>query len=143
MIKPRRLTAGDVVAVVSPSWGGPARYPDTFAAGLKALASLGLQVREYTATRTMNASVEHRVADLHAAFEDPDVKAIVASIGGDDSVRLLPHLDPTRIRENAKIVLGYSDTTTLLTFLVHHGIVAFHGPAVMAGCAQARAFPAA
>ena len=143
MIKPRRLASGDVVAVVSPSWGGPARFPDTFAAGLKTLESLGLQVREYPATRAMIASVEERVADIHAACADPDVKAIVASIGGDDSVRLLPHLDPARIRESAKIVLGYSDTTTLLSFLVHHGIVAFHGPSVMAGFAQAGAFPAA
>lgn len=143
MIKPRLLAAGDVVAVVSPSWGGPARFPDTFAAGLQTLASLGLEVREYPSTRAMNASVKERVADLDAAFADPDIEAIVASIGGDDSVRLLPHLDPERIRENAKIVLGYSDTTTLLSFLVHHGCVAFHGPSVMAGLAQAGAFPAA
>lgn len=142
MIKPRRLVAGDVVAVVSPSWGGPGRFPDTFAAGLKTLEGLGLTVREYPATRALNASVPERVADLHAAFFDPDVKAIVAAIGGDDSVRLLPYLDAERIRNNAKIVLGYSDTTTLLTFLVHHGIVAFHGPSVMAGLAQAAAFPA-
>jgi muramoyltetrapeptide carboxypeptidase LdcA involved in peptidoglycan recycling len=81
------------------------------------------------------------VADLHAAFDDPEVRMIVASIGGDDSLRLLPHLDRTRIEGHPKIVMGYSDTTTLLFYLRTLGHVAFHGPSVMAGLAQAPAFP--
>ncbi|MBX3229351.1 MAG: LD-carboxypeptidase [Labilithrix sp.] len=141
MRKPRRLREGDLVAVVSPSWGGPAEFPAAFEAGLRALAELGLRVREYPTTRAANAPVRARVDDLHAAFADPEVRAIVTSIGGDDSVRLLPKLKEEHLRNDPKIVLGYSDSGTLLSWLVHHGVVAFHGPSVMAGLAQAQRYP--
>ena len=140
-IKPRRLRPGDIVAVVSPSWGGPALFPATYEAGLATLESLGLRVREYPSSRAANASVDARVEDIHAAFADGDVRAVIASIGGDDSVRLLPKLDATLLAKNPKVVLGYSDTCTLLVFLRSLGHVAFHGPSVMAGLAQATAYP--
>jgi muramoyltetrapeptide carboxypeptidase LdcA involved in peptidoglycan recycling len=91
--------------------------------------------------RAPRATVEERVSDLHRAFGDPDVKMIVASIGGDDSLRLLPRLDRSLLAANPKVVMGYSDTTTLLTYLVNLGQLAFHGPAVMAGFAQAGSLP--
>jgi muramoyltetrapeptide carboxypeptidase LdcA involved in peptidoglycan recycling len=92
-------------------------------------------------TRAESASVDDRVADLHAAFADPEVRMIAASIGGDDSLRLLPHLDRELVARDPKIVMGYSDTTTLLTYLLNLGVVAFHGPSVMAGLAQADSYP--
>jgi muramoyltetrapeptide carboxypeptidase LdcA involved in peptidoglycan recycling len=98
-------------------------------------------VREYPSSRAAKASVEDRVSDIHAAFADKDVRAIIASIGGDDSVRLLPKLDSQLLAENPKIVLGYSDTCTLLLYLRSLGHVAFHGPCVMAGLAQAASYP--
>lgn len=141
MKKPRRLRPGDLVAVLSPSWGGPAAFPATFEAGLRALEELGLRVREYPSTRAPRASVEERVDDLHAAFADPEVRAVVASIGGDDAALLLPKLRPEVLTRDPKIVLGYSDTTALLSWLFHHGVVAFHGPSVMAGLAQTASYP--
>ncbi|HEV2703666.1 MAG TPA: S66 peptidase family protein [Steroidobacteraceae bacterium] len=127
--------------MLSPSWGGPARFPATFAAGIRTLESLGLRVREYSSTRSLAASVAERVADLHSAYADPEVHAVIASIGGDDSVSLLPHLDSTLIAAHPKITLGYSDTCTLLCYLRSLNLVAFHGPSVMGGLAQAGAFP--
>ncbi|MDQ3037327.1 MAG: LD-carboxypeptidase [Myxococcota bacterium] len=143
--KPRRLARGDTVAVVSPSWGGPAAFPHVLEAGLRVLREeLGLRVREYPHTRAAAASPAERAADLHAAFADPDTRAVIASIGGVDSVRLLPLLDPSVFRADDKILLGYSDTTTLLTYVhVHTGLVTFLGPSVMAGLGQARALPPA
>jgi muramoyltetrapeptide carboxypeptidase LdcA involved in peptidoglycan recycling len=76
-----------------------------------------------------------------AAFEDPSIAGIVASIGGDDSARILRHLDPDVIRRNPKVVMGYSDTTTQLLFAHQLGLVTFNGPAVMAGFAQSRHVP--
>jgi len=140
-VKPQRLRPGDVVAVVSPSWGGPALFPATYEAGLNTLRGLGLVVREYPSARAAKASVEDRVSDIHAAFADQDVRAIVASIGGEDSVRLLPRLDSQLLADNPKIVLGYSDTCTLLVYLRSLGHVAFHGPSVMGGLAQAASYP--
>ena len=125
-IKPQRLRPGDVVAVVSPSWGGPAQFPATYEAGLNTLRSLGLVVREYPSSRAASASVEDRVSDLHAAFAAKEVRAIIASIGGDDSVQLLRALNPQLPAQNPNIVLGYSDTCTLLLYMRSLGHVAFH-----------------
>jgi len=140
-VKPQRLRPGDVVAVVSPSWSGPALFPATYEAGLHTLRSLGLVVREYPSTRAAKTSVEDRVSDIHAALADKDVRAIIASIGGEDSVRLLPKLDSELLAENPKIVLGYSDTCTLLLYLRSLGHIAFQGPSVMGGLAQAASYP--
>ncbi|CAB4596613.1 MAG: LD-carboxypeptidase [Actinobacteria bacterium] len=145
VVRPRRLQPGDTVAVVSTSWGGPHAFPAVYRAGLDALERLGLVVREYPCTRRsaseLRADPAARAADLTAAFVDPSVAAIVASIGGDDSARILRHLDADVIRENPKVLMGYSDTITQLLFAHRSGLVTFHGPAVMAGLAQSPWFP--
>lgn len=86
---------------------------------------------EYPTTRTMGSTPQERARDLHAAFADSSIKAILASIGGDDEIRLLPFLDPELLRQNAKPFFGYSDNTNLLAFLFSIGVVAYHGAAVM------------
>lgn len=147
-VKPRALRPGDTVAVVSPSWGGPDVFPQIYDRGLQVLRDeLGLRVKEYPTARmapdALRRAPRARAADITAAFADPDVAAIVASIGGDDSVRILPFLDAEAIRANPKILMGYSDTTTLLTYANRLGLVTFHGPAVMAGIAQLPSLPPA
>jgi muramoyltetrapeptide carboxypeptidase LdcA involved in peptidoglycan recycling len=140
-IKPTRLRHDDIVAVVSPSWGGPSRFPHVYELGLKALESeFGLRVKEYPTARAdadfLYDNPQKRAEDLNNAFADKEVKAIIASIGGDDSIRILPHLDSKVVRSNPKIVMGYSDTTTLLAYCNRLGLVSFHGPSVMAGLSQ-------
>jgi muramoyltetrapeptide carboxypeptidase LdcA involved in peptidoglycan recycling len=109
------------------------------------LERLGLVVREYPGTRRppaeLRADPAGRAADLNAAFGDPSIAAIVASIGGDDSALILPHLDEEVIRNNPKVFMGYSDTTTQLLFAHQLGLVTFNGPSVMAGFAQSAWFP--
>lgn len=143
--RPPRLEPGDNVAVVTTSWGGPHEFPAVHEAGIAALERLGLVVREYAGTRRppdqLRADPQGRASDLNAAFEDPSIAAIVSSIGGDDSARILPYLDADSIRNNPKVFMGYSDTTTQLLFAHSLGLVTFNGPAVMAGFAQSRWFP--
>ena len=143
--KPSRLVEGDTVALISPSWGAPSIYPDIFERGVKELENLGLKTKEFPTAR-MNAEMLYenpmlRAEDVVQAFADPDVKAIVTSIGGDDSVRILDHVDWGIIQKNPKIFMGFSDTTTLLVALNMGGLVTFHGPSIMAGLAQINAFP--
>ena len=145
-VRPTRLRRGDTVAVLSPSWGGPQMFPNVFDAGLAVLIEqFGLQVREYPTTRwpaaQLRADPRARARDLQAAFADPSVTAVFAAIGGDDSARLLPHLDMAVIRANPKVLMGYSDTAALLVALHLQGLVTYNGPAVMAGFAQLRHFP--
>ena len=51
------------------------------------------------------------------AFADKEIKAIIANIGGDDSIRILRYLDKEIILKNPKIFMGYSDITTINVFL--------------------------
>jgi muramoyltetrapeptide carboxypeptidase LdcA involved in peptidoglycan recycling len=107
----------------------------------------GLEVRELPsarrAARELGADPRARADDLNAAFADPSVRAIVASIGGVDSVRILPFLDPSLAVADPKVLLGFSDTVTQLAFYNQAGLVTFHGPSVMAGFAQIEAFAGA
>ena len=144
--KPVRLRTGDRVAVLSPSWGGPSIYPAVFDLGLANLrALLGVEVVEYPTTRLDAQQLHHnpqrRADDVNAAFADPSIKAIFSSIGGDDSVRLLPYLDSDTLAANPKILMGFSDTTTLLTYANQLGLVTFNGPSIMAGFAQIKTLP--
>jgi len=70
------------------------------------------------------------------AFTDPSIKAIISTIGGDDSIRTLPFLDLDVIRSNPKIFMGYSDTTVTHMACVKAGLVSFYGPSIMAGFAE-------
>src|SRR5476651_2481527 len=109
-LKPRRLSKGDTVAVLSPSWGGPSRFPHVFDMGLRNLESVfGLKIKEYPTAR-MDADVTYknpklRAEDLNNAFADPEVAGIITSLGGDDSVRILPFLELDTILANPKILM--------------------------------------
>jgi len=107
----------------------------------------GLEVREMPtarrAARELGAEPRARADDLNAAFADPSIRAIVASIGGVDSVRILPFLDASLALADPKVLLGYSDTGTQLVFYNQAGLVTFNGPSVMAGFAQLEAFAGA
>ncbi len=129
---PAKPRPGDRVAVVSPSSGLPGILPLPYELGLRRLREeFGLEPVEYPSTRKMGSSPQERAADIHAAFSDPTVKAVIASIGGDDQITVLPHLDRELLRANPKPFFGYSDNTNLLVFLEHLGIVGYHGGSVM------------
>jgi muramoyltetrapeptide carboxypeptidase LdcA involved in peptidoglycan recycling len=111
-------------------------YPDVFELGLLRLRSdFGLVPVEYTSTR-QGLSPAQRAADLNEAWGDPTVKGIIASIGGDDELKVLPHLEADVIAANPKPFLGYSDNTNLLLYLWNLGQVGYHGGGVMTHLAR-------
>ncbi|MER7989259.1 S66 peptidase family protein [Streptomyces noursei] len=123
---------GDRIAVISPSSGLAGVLPLPYELGLKRLrAEFLLEPVEYSATRKMGSTPQERADDIHAAFADPSVKAVMATIGGDDQITVLPLLDRELIRANPKPFFGYSDNTNLLLFLRNLGIVGYHGACVM------------
>ncbi|CAL9615849.1 S66 family peptidase [Streptomyces sp. enrichment culture] len=129
---PPKPSPGDRVAVVSPASGLPGLFPLPYELGLERLRKeYGLEPVEYPATRKIGSSPAERAADLHAAFADPGIKAVFASIGGDDQITVLPLLDRELIRANPKPFFGLSDNTNLLAYLRNTGIVGFHGASVM------------
>ena len=147
VVKPKRLAAGDTVAVLSTSWGGPAIFPKIYELGVRNLkANFHLQIKEYPTTRgdpeLLHGNPEMRAKDVNNAFSDREVAGIISSIGGDDSIRILPYLSKEAIRSNPKVLMGYSDTTTLLSYCNQLGLVTFHGPSIMAGFSQMENLPA-
>jgi len=134
LTKPRRVRPGDTVAVVSPAFGAVGRWPHRVERATAYLESLGLAVRLMpNAARSdgwASAPPEDRVADLHAAFADDDVAAVLCGTGGNHSNQLLPLLDFGLIREHPKVFQGYSDITVLhWAFARHAGLGTFYGPA--------------
>ncbi len=138
MIKPSKLKAGDTVATVSLSWGGPGTFPHRYQAGKEQLEqTFGVKVVEMQHTlksaEWLYKNPRARAEDFMAAILDPSIKAIISTIGGDDSVRILPFLDLDVIHSNPKIFLGYSDTTATHFALYKAGLISFYGPSIMAG----------
>jgi muramoyltetrapeptide carboxypeptidase LdcA involved in peptidoglycan recycling len=132
LVLPAKVTTGDKVAVVSPSFAAPARFPAVHELAMRRLREeFGLVPVEYPTTRRLDASPRDRAADLMAAFADPDIRAVLATIGGDDQVTVLPHLDPAVFRADPKPFFGYSDNTNLLNWLWYHGLAACHGGSTM------------
>jgi muramoyltetrapeptide carboxypeptidase LdcA involved in peptidoglycan recycling len=141
LVKPEPLKAGDRVAVVSPSWGGPSVCPERYRAGKMQLEEVfGVEVvempRALAPADWLAMNPKARAEDVMQAFSDRSIKAIVASIGGSDAIRLMPHLDLRVIRENPKIFLGYSDTTALHFACLAAGVGSFYGPSIMSGFAE-------
>ncbi len=122
---------GDKVAVVSPSGGLPEIFPAPYELGLKRLRDFGLEPVEYPTTRKLGTAPADRAADLHAAWSDPSIRAVIATIGGDDQLTVLKHLDPAVFRADPKPFFGYSDNTNLHNFLYSLGLPSYHGGSVM------------
>jgi muramoyltetrapeptide carboxypeptidase LdcA involved in peptidoglycan recycling len=132
----RPVRPGDRVAVVSPAFAAPALFPHVHEAGLARLREFGLEPVEYPSTRRQGSPAE-RAADLTAAFTDPTIRAVLATIGGDDQLTVLPHLDPAAFTADPKPFAGYSDNTNLLNWLWNLGVPALHGGSTMVHLARA------
>ena len=128
MLLPPKARPGDRVAVLSPAFAAPAVSLPIHEQARRRLQEItGLVPVEYPTTRLLGASPQARADDVNAAFADPAIRAIVSTIGGDDQILVIPHLDPAAARADPKPFLGYSDNTNILDWLWRHGIAAFHG----------------
>ena len=130
IIKPKRLKAGDTVAVVAPASG---LTTESFDQAIKNLESLGLKTKVGKSARGvkgfLSATDKERLDDFHAAFADKQISAVWCVRGGYGTSRLLPAIDYNLIAKNPKILIGYSDITALhLAIFQKTGLVTFHGP---------------
>lgn len=134
---PPKLSPGDRVAVVSPSFAAPGRFAAVHELAMRRLREeVGLEPVEYPTTRQLGASAEARAADLMAAFGDPEIRAVMATIGGSDQITVLPCLDRGIFAANPKAFFGYSDNTNLLNWLWTLGIASYHGGSTMVHLAR-------
>ncbi|MCL1844422.1 MAG: LD-carboxypeptidase [Defluviitaleaceae bacterium] len=127
---PKFLRPGDTVAIIAPS--GPVD-PEKLAAGADILRGMGLCVKIFESCFARHEYLAGtdalRLRDLHAAFADREIRAVLPARGGYGAARLLPFLDFKLIRMNPKIFAGYSDITALHIALNRcAGLVTFHAP---------------
>lgn len=133
--KARPLQAGDVVAIVAPSG---AVHRESLSRGIKILESWGFRVKVGSSVFNrygyLAGTDEERARDFMTAWEDPEVKGVIAARGGYGAMRILPYLDFDTIRKNPKVLLGFSDITALhLALWKETGLVTFHGPVAEIG----------
>lgn len=126
---PPRLPSGGQLALIAPAGPGSldAEHAQAWA------AAQGYQLKIYPGvfekTGYLAGSDATRLADLHAAFADPAIDAIVCLRGGYGTPRLLDHIDYPLIARHPKPFVGYSDITALhLAFSQRAGLLTFHGP---------------
>jgi len=128
LVHPPKARPGDRIAVLSPSFAAPAVAPEVHEQAMRRLAEVtGLVPVEYPTTRKLGATAEERAADLNAAFADPDIRAVIATIGGEDQITVIPHLGADAVRRDPKPFLGTSDNTNLHQWLWAQGIASFYG----------------
>jgi muramoyltetrapeptide carboxypeptidase LdcA involved in peptidoglycan recycling len=128
----QKLSAGDQVGIISPSADLAGRFPWVLDLGLKRLKEeFGLEAIEYPTTRSLNNSLEDRARDIMAAFADPANKAVIATIGGDDQIKLLKYLDKQVFLDNPKPYFGFSDNTHLANYLWNLGIPSYYGGCIL------------
>lgn len=137
LVEFNKLKAGDKVAVLSPSFAAPGRWPHIHELGLQRLKNeFGLEPVEFPATRKIGASNDERSKDLIDAFEDKEIKAVIASLGGDDQVTYIKNLPKEPFINNPKPFLGYSDNTHFMNFLWLCGVPSYYGGALFTQFAE-------
>jgi muramoyltetrapeptide carboxypeptidase len=138
IVKPRALRAGARLAVVSPA---STPKPELVKAGIERLTAMGYEPVLFPHALDRGplyyaGTLEDRLGDLHAAFADPTIDGIVCTRGGWGSAELLPYLDAALINANPKVFVGYSDQSSLQSWLRNLGLVCFYGPMVAADFAR-------
>jgi muramoyltetrapeptide carboxypeptidase len=130
MIKPRALKPGDRIALVSPASPFSREEFDRGAAELRRLGFEPVHDESvFARSGYVSGSPQLRAASWMRAWSDPDVAAVMAVRGGYGSVHLLPFLEAYRSRLEPKLFIGYSDTTSILSWLTCQcGIAALHSP---------------
>ncbi len=126
------LKMGDTIGVMSPS-----SYiePEKLAAGVAVLEQAGFKVKIHPQTlaryNQSAGSTDQKVSAFHDLLKDKEVKAVMAAIGGNRSAQMLEKLDIGILRENPKIIMGFSDATALQNGIyAKAGLTSIYGPTI-------------
>ena len=133
MIIPSKIRKGDVVRVISPARSLTMINEESRKIAKERFNILGLKLtfskHAEEKDRFWSSSIKSRLNDIHDAFQDPAVTLVITTIGGFNSNQLLSYLDYKLIKENPKILCGYSDITALANAIyAKTGLVTYSGP---------------
>jgi len=132
-ILPKKLKAGDEIRVIAPSRSMSIISKESREIANKRFEELGIKLtfgkHIEESDEFVSSSIESRIDDLHNAFADKNVKGILTVIGGFNSNQLLDSIDWDLIKNNPKILCGYSDITILNNAIfAKTGLVTYYGP---------------
>ncbi|MEN8906694.1 MAG: S66 peptidase family protein [Clostridiales bacterium] len=143
MIKAKRLKKGDKIATVSLSRGSAGDFGinERYKIAKKRIQDIfELEVMEMPnsmkGSEYLYKNPKARAEDMMQAFSDKSIKGIFCNIGGDETIRLLPHIDFNIIKNNPKIFMGYSDTTANHFMCYKAGLTSFYGPSILDSFAE-------
>lgn len=133
----KKLEIGDAIGIFSPS--SPITYtvPKRFKRAKAFLEDKGFDLVEGNLTgksdHYRSGTIEDRAEELNSLIRNPKVRCIMATIGGMNSNSILPYIDYEALKQDPKIIIGYSDVTAiLLAIYAKTGIKTFYGPALVA-----------
>lgn len=130
---PQKLNLGDEIRVIAPSRSMGILSKETKDIAEKRFCDMGLKLtfgkHVDEIDEFLSSSIESRIEDLHDAFRDKNVKAVITTIGGHNSNQLLRYIDFELIKNNPKIICGFSDITILANSIyAKTGITTYYGP---------------
>lgn len=133
MILPKAIKPGDTIGVIAPSDLIREKDLEHINKSKELFESLGYKVKfgKYVSTNALGygAIPKQRAEDINSMFEDKEVKLIMAARGGEDSNTTFDYIDYELIKNNPKIICGFSDTTALTNAIYSQtGLVTFNGP---------------
>ena len=133
LIKPKNLEKGCTISIIAPSGGVDS--DENLLRATRYFEELGYKIKLGKNTLKHNKYLagtdEERLEDLHNAFLDNEVDAIIALRGGYGAIRLVNKIDYTLIRNNPKIFAGYSDITALSAMMLKHaGLITYSAPMI-------------
>lgn len=144
LIKPQRLNKGDMVATVSLSngWAGDKDIRWKYDLGVTCLQEIGLNVvaapNSMKGSEYLTNNSQARADDIMWAFSNSQVKAIIANVGGNDSIKVIPFIDTKLIKRNPKIFIGYSDVMNMHLLCYKCGLSSFYGDNLLYPIAEAQ-----
>lgn len=146
LIKPLKLNKGDTIATISPcnGWAGDADIRWKYELGVKRLENIGLNVvpapNSLKGHEFLSKNPKALAEDIMWAFENKNIKAIIANVGGNDSIKVIPHIDISSIKNNPKIFTGYSDVMNLHILCYKCGLSSFYGDNLLEPIAEAQSW---
>ena len=134
---PPALKTGDLIGYFSPSSPATHFAPKRYERARNYLGDQGFKLLagrlSGQADYYRSGSIQDRAEELNELIRNPDVRCIMSTIGGSNSNALLPYIDYKTLKKDPKVIIGYSDVTSILLAIYQQiGLVTFYGPALVA-----------
>lgn len=135
MIIPNKLKLGDTIGVVAPSGTITEYRKQKFLRGIEVIKKLGFKVKfseniyaDLNNWGIVAGTPQEKANDIHKMVVDNEVKAIMCGRGGWSANSVLPYLDFNLIKQNPKIIIGFSDNGILVNAIhTMTGLITFYG----------------